>query len=1263
MVNKKSGKLNLLNIEGILLYDYLNNAYHVYNHVKGINPKYIMEFMDYPTILEAQTIGYVGEENGPAYGNSSPHIHFALFGGNIQYSVEIEERLIEISAGLEIPIWTLAGIPTGQGQLYPLGNPLNLLPDADLHDTDPLIFLNSEISGTQIDIVPNISNAGGTKFYTNGLIDKNHCPWQVRGKVDLIARINDYMNVRGSFAPHDANIFPGIYRINYQILEIPGSLKWLIDDSLSEANFNGLLPGGTNRGERYWRNAEIRPWISEARCYTDYDKRKYNYGYWVVSNTNGTGIHRDGCWDTSDPGISEGIYTIRITAYDHAGNSSFTDLNVEVRKADIYVDINNSQGIQNGTIEHPYRTLSQGIQNTSPGETIYVAPGTYNQNETFPIYIRKDGITIEGAGYESSIIEGNNDSSVFVITGYDVTIADLSVSCASYVVEPNFGAIIVDNGQASIKNCRIADNDSPGICLYWSYVETLISNCLIENNTSCGIYCDHAHDPANIVNCTISNNGIAGIAPELDSFTHISNCNIVNHSYAGVRATTGSSIWLYFCNFYNNPNLYSVDGTCSISSGNLFVYAPRFVSSGDRLFYLNSDADPGPDSQCIDAGNDFYVGDPAVYQQTTRSNNSLLPSGQYDAYPVDIGFHYYPVCYTPTPPPTPVIYSPTPCIAYTQPGAGWVDFDYEFYETENMTAKIGLTDSDLNSDPHSYETVDVTVTSDSDATGITFTLREESTNASRFTSTSNGQDLEFTTGVSVEGVSIEISDFDDVTVTYHDDTYSVDRTDIAIWYQNGAPTRTPTPTPTGTWNTSTPTSTSTPSPTPTGTWSTNTPIPTDTPTETPGGPTETPSATFTATSTPGPWTDTDAWGNTGTTITTFSWIDASSGTDLYITEDNGYATVSLPSSFDFYGNSYNSVNVSANGYMTFGNLPQEFENDYMPREIEPNDVIAPFFDDLNPADTGHVYYLDSGTYVTFEWDLFRHYRSWTDSYTFEVILYDDGQIKFQYYIMSGIYAGGESATIGIENSTGTIGLRYRDRFLAGEIFGSLAILFTPPSVTPIPTPTPETLYQNMNETAEENGEDWSLTGLWQVVDTSSGDPCAKAHGGTKSFWYGIDEVCNYDTGTENSGVLISPQIELAENITFTFWSWEEVEPNAYLDVADNRTVFITDDDGLTWDLVHFHEPDTTGWELHVVDIEAWEYKTVRIKFVFNTINDLDNDFPGWYVDDIVIESSVPPPIPALSTPGAFGLLILMGALILKLRNYVKKRHNNLLQKI
>ncbi len=185
---------------------------------------------------------------------------------------------------------------------------------------------------------------------------------------------------------------------------------------------------------------------------------------------------------------------------------------------------------------------------------------------------------------------------------------------------------------------------------------------------------------------------------------------------------------------------------------------------------------------------------------------------------------------------------------------------------------------------------------------------------------------------------------------------------------------------------------------------------------------------------------------------TFAWVDISSvGTPLGLADD-GDAVVDLPWGFPFYGNTFSSVRVSSNGYLTFGTEGTDYTNDPIPDGTDPNALIAPFWDDLNPSSGGEVYtYYDaSSDRFIVEWYQVPHYGA-SAPYTFEAILYPNGRIVFQYLDLQGDLT---SATVGIENAAGDDGLQvvynaaYLENNLAVEIwYQTLWLRFSPGSGT------------------------------------------------------------------------------------------------------------------------------------------------------------------------------------------------------------------------
>jgi len=137
----------------------------------------------------------------------------------------------------------------------------------------------------------------------------------------------------------------------------------------------------------------------------------------------------------------------------------------------------------------------------------------------------------------------------------------------------------------------------------------------------------------------------------------------------------------------------------------------------------------------------------------------------------------------------------------------------------------------------------------------------------------------------------------------------------------------------------------------------------------------------------------------------YSWIDASGGTELLLSDD-GYSTQALPFSFDFYNESYSTVYLGANGYLSFTHpFPSDWTNDPIPSGDTDNQyLIAPFWDDLDRTNGGNIYIQSFGSYWVAEWLNIYHNSGYLVG-TFEVILYQNGSIIFNYDYLSNTGGG------------------------------------------------------------------------------------------------------------------------------------------------------------------------------------------------------------------------------------------------------------------
>lgn len=151
----------------------------------------------------------------------------------------------------------------------------------------------------------------------------------------------------------------------------------------------------------------------------------------------------------------------------------------------------------------------------------------------------------------------------------------------------------------------------------------------------------------------------------------------------------------------------------------------------------------------------------------------------------------------------------------------------------------------------------------------------------------------------------------------------------------------------------------------------------------------------------------------------YRWIDISSvgapisGLDSY----RSVGPLEIGFSFPFYGNQYSTFNITRYGYISFTSTNMVSSNQPIPNTSVTN-LVAPFWDDLRYDNMSSAFYHFDGEKLIIQYNNF--YNSYSGPrFTFEILLYPDGNIIFQYLQIPVDEAGG---TIGIQNLTGTDGL-------------------------------------------------------------------------------------------------------------------------------------------------------------------------------------------------------------------------------------------------
>jgi len=169
--------------------------------------------------------------------------------------------------------------------------------------------------------------------------------------------------------------------------------------------------------------------------------------------------------------------------------------------------------------------------------------------------------------------------------------------------------------------------------------------------------------------------------------------------------------------------------------------------------------------------------------------------------------------------------------------------------------------------------------------------------------------------------------------------------------------------------------------------------------------------------------------------------------------------------------------------------------------------------------------------------------------------------------------------------------------------------------------------------------DWTLSSLWEVDDT----PASVTPPNTPPT------SLNFNNGTDfagqNSGAARSPVINLmnATSGTLTFQCWYETEDTGTS--YDQRWFRIINAD--TGAQMVNSQLATTGgsitcagmnqWHEHSIDLTQVAGNNIQLEFFFDTRDTVANNYPGWFIDDLLILTpDVTPPLPitdlAVSNP-------------------------------
>ena len=221
-----------------------------------------------------------------------------------------------------------------------------------------------------------------------------------------------------------------------------------------EPNYGDAYYIDPNNGDAYY----TEPYYED----TDIDSSKEDTDYIDPSNEDADTDYIDPSNENADADY-----------IDSSKEDADTDYTEPSNEGAYYIDPNNGDDSNSGTVDSPLKTIQKGIdmaaENTSDSNQIYLRGGTYNLTESLTINNQsgeeKAPLTIQSAPQETVIIDGQQISDP--IQGSLISIRDSNyVNIAGLEIRnaPSLNGIEVINGnKIEISNNRIHDTDGMGI--------------------------------------------------------------------------------------------------------------------------------------------------------------------------------------------------------------------------------------------------------------------------------------------------------------------------------------------------------------------------------------------------------------------------------------------------------------------------------------------------------------------------------------------------------------------------------------------------------------------------------------------------------------------------------------------------------------------------------------------------------------------------------------------------------------------------------
>jgi len=232
---------------------------------------------------------------------------------------------------------------------------------------------------------------------------------------------------------------------------------------------------------------------------------------------------------------------------------------------------------------HNYSRIQDAVDNASAGDIIFV----YNKSSPYyeNIIIKKNDLQLIGKNKYSTIIDGNNISSVIEIIGDRVTIRGFTIQHSGSIEYPEYNAglhLLYPSSDNNITDNIVIDNFN-GICLQASKNNTISKNIVSNNVKGFHIFADAVF---NIISKNNAEDNNYGFFFGFTVYNDIMENNIANSTEYGMYFYFACVNKIQKNNFVNNTrHVYFIERLRYASDRNNWIrnYWDTWIGFGPKL--------------------------------------------------------------------------------------------------------------------------------------------------------------------------------------------------------------------------------------------------------------------------------------------------------------------------------------------------------------------------------------------------------------------------------------------------------------------------------------------------------------------------------------------------------------------------------------------------------------------------------------------------------------------------------------------------------